>query len=274
MKFLRKCWFSSSWRLRWTNEGQIYQIKLYRNLLMSKTLGQTDRRVTYFSILHLCYESTWNSGDSQRAGRSRNRILGRKFFLTLQTGPGVLPASCKNVSGSFPGAKWSRWSADHLFPSGAKVCNGYELYHLFISMSAEAWNGETFTFTYLECMTIVGAFLFLPKQGLRNSLHEISSFYSYSSSIVATAQCGLWSVEQCPIWHQLSPSFQAQHLKISFCFFSPSFPGPYPSFRPFHFLSEDHFVNPILLHSLQVTQPAYPLPLYPFYYIFSFIHLF
>jgi hypothetical protein len=29
-------------------------------------------------------------------------------------------------------------------------------------------------------------------------------------------------------------------------------------------LSEDLFGHPILLHSLQVTQPTYPLPLYPF----------
>ena len=78
----------------------------------------------------------------------------------------------------------------------------------------------------------------------------------------------------CPICHQLSPSSHSQHLKISFYFFSPSFTGPFPSFRPFHFLSEDLFGHPILLHSLQVTQPTYPLPLYPFYYIFPFTHLF
>jgi hypothetical protein len=34
-------------------------------------------------------------------------------------------------------------------------------------------------------------------------------------------------------------------------------------------LSEDLFGHPILLHSLQVTKPTYPLPLYPFYYILS-----
>ena len=77
-----------------------------------------------------------------------------------------------------------------------------------------------------------------------------------------------------PIYHQLSPSSHSQHLKISFCFFSSSFPGSSSSSRPFQFLSEDHFGHPILLHSLQVTQPTYPLPLYPFYYIFSFTQLF
>jgi hypothetical protein len=35
-------------------------------------------------------------------------------------------------------------------------------------------------------------------------------------------------------------------------------------------LSEDLFGHHILLHSLQVTQPTYPLPLYQFYHIFSF----
>ena len=34
------------------------------------------------------------------------------------------------------------------------------------------------------------------------------------------------------------------------------------------------FVHPMLLHSLQVTQPTYLLPIYLFYYIFSFIQLF
>ena len=77
----------------------------------------------------------------------------------------------------------------------------------------------------------------------------------------------------CPICHQLSLSYNSQHLKISFYFFSPSFPGSSSSSRPFHFLSEDLFGHPVLLHSLQVTQPTYSLPLYPFYYIFSAFHL-
>jgi len=77
-----------------------------------------------------------------------------------------------------------------------------------------------------------------------------------------------------PICHQLSPSSHSQHLKISFYFFSPSFPGSSSSSRLFKFLSEDLFGHPILLHSLQVTQPTYPLPLYPFYCFFSFTQLF
>ena len=67
-----------------------------------------------------------------------------------------------------------------------------------------------------------------------------------------------------PIYYQLSPSSHSQHSKISFYFFCPFFPGSSSSSRPFQFLSEDLFGHPILLHSLQVTQPTYPLPLYPF----------
>jgi hypothetical protein len=36
-----------------------------------------------------------------------------------------------------------------------------------------------------------------------------------------------------PICHQLSLSSHSQHLKISFYFFSPSFPGSSSSFRPY-----------------------------------------
>ena len=63
-----------------------------------------------------------------------------------------------------------------------------------------------------------------------------------------------------PIYHQLSPSSHSQYLKISFCFFSLSFPVSSSLSHPFQFLSKDLFGHPILLHSLQVTQPNYPLP--------------
>ena len=53
-----------------------------------------------------------------------------------------------------------------------------------------------------------------------------------------------------PICHQLCPSSHSQHLKISFYFLFPSFPGSSPSSRPFQFLCEDLFGHPILLHSL------------------------
>ena len=44
-----------------------------------------------------------------------------------------------------------------------------------------------------------------------------------------------------PIYHHLSPSSHSQHLKISFYFFSPSFPGSPSLSHPFQFLSEDLF---------------------------------
>ena len=53
-----------------------------------------------------------------------------------------------------------------------------------------------------------------------------------------------------PVCHQLSPSSHSQHLKISFCFLFPSFPGSSPSSRPIQFLSEDLLGHPIHLHSL------------------------
>ena len=91
-------------------------------------------------------------------------------------------------------------------------------------------------------------------------IHSSSSSSSSSSSfsnISTTAHCGLWPVEQYSsiflICHQLSPSSPSQHLKISFYFLFPYFPGSSPSSRPFQFLSEDLFGHPILLHSLQVT---------------------
>ena len=98
-------------------------------------------------------------------------------------------------------------------------------------------------------------------------------FFSYSSS-GTTAPRGLCPVEKvplfCPICNQLSLSSHSEHLKFSFYFFCPSFPGPSPSFRLPQFLIEGLFGHPILLRSLQVAQPTYPLPLYPFYQIFSF----
>jgi len=74
-----------------------------------------------------------------------------------------------------------------------------------------------------------------------------------------------------PIYHHLSPSSHVQHLKISFHFFSSSFPGSSSSSRPFQFLSEDLLGHPILLHSLQVTQPTYPLPFAPLCILLYFL---
>ena len=81
---------------------------------------------------------------------------------------------------------------------------------------------------------------------LYKDIFKTAGYDIYSSSICTTAHCGLWPVEQCssifPICHQLSPSSHSQHLKISFFFLFPSFPGSSPS-RPFQFLSEDFWAS-------------------------------
>ena len=84
----------------------------------------------------------------------------------------------------------------------------------------------------------------------------------------------LWALacQTLPLHFSLSPnlsiiSVPSHHLRISFYFFSLSFPGSSPLSRPLQFLSENLSEHPILLHSLQVTQPTYPLPFYPFYFI-------
>ena len=63
-----------------------------------------------------------------------------------------------------------------------------------------------------------------------------------------------------PICHQLSPSSHSQHLKISFYFLFPSFPGSSPSSHPFQFLSEDVFGHPIHLQQnpTSATKTAMP----------------
>jgi hypothetical protein len=57
-----------------------------------------------------------------------------------------------------------------------------------------------------------------------------------------------------PVSHQISPSSHSQHLKISFYFFSPSFPGSSSSSRPYQFLSEDLFLG-ILYSSILSRWP-------------------
>ena len=97
--------------------------------------------------------------------------------------------------------------------------------------------------------------LFLHFWIIIQSTNRIRTLHISSSSSIGTlARCGLWPVLPFfPICHQLSPSSHFQHLNISFYFLFPAFPGSSPSSRPFHFLSEDLFGHPILLHSLQVT---------------------
>jgi len=112
-----------------------------------------------------------------------------------------------------------------------------------------------------------------------NIFNSSSSSSSSSSSVGATARCGLWPVEQyLSIFPYPSPILSIFSLPaledLFLLLLSHPFLGLPFRLVPFQFLSEDLFGHPILLHSLQVTQPTYPLLLYPFYYIFSFTQLF
>ena len=71
-----------------------------------------------------------------------------------------------------------------------------------------------------------------------------------------------------PIYHQLSPSSHSQYLKISFYFFSPSFPGS-SRLVPSSSWVKIFFGHPILLHSLQVTQRTYPLSILLYFLLYS-----
>ena len=74
-------------------------------------------------------------------------------------------------------------------------------------------------------------------------------FFHWHCSPLWALACRTMSFHFFPICHQLCPSSHSQHLKISFYFLFPSFPGSSPS-RPFQFLSEGLFGHSILLHSL------------------------
>jgi len=53
---------------------------------------------------------------------------GVTFSATVQTGPGVHPASYTMGTGSFPGLKWLGRGIDHPPPSSAQVKESVELY--------------------------------------------------------------------------------------------------------------------------------------------------
>jgi hypothetical protein len=48
-------------------------------------------------------------------------LVGARFFVPVQTGPGTHPASCTMGTGSFPGVKWPGRGADHPPLSSAEV---------------------------------------------------------------------------------------------------------------------------------------------------------
>ena len=135
------------------------------------------------------------------------------------------------------------------------------------------WRWRNKTLITLEWwLTTVALQLTFPQIYYRYSVRKGNTMkmYSSSSSIGTTARCGLWTVEQYPsiFFYPFPtfPTFSIPALEDLFLSLFPSFPGSSPSPRPFQLLSEDLFGHPILLHSLQVTKPTYPLPFYPLHW--------
>ena len=84
-------------------------------------------------------------------------------------------------------------------------------------------------------------FIFLIHLGAKRLwLHRICFFHRHYSPLWTLA-CRTMSFHFFPICHQLSPSSHYQHLKISFYFLFPSFPGSSPSSRPIQFFSDTSF---------------------------------
>ena len=77
---------------------------------------------------------------------------------------------------------------------------------------------------------------------LFNFLFLFFFFFHWHYSPLWDLACRTMSFHFFPICHQLAPSSHSQHLKISFYFLFPSFPGFSPSSRPFQFLSEYLFL--------------------------------
>ena len=73
------------------------------------------------------------------------------------------------------------------------------------------------------------------------------------------------------IYHHLSPLSHSQHFKISFYFFSPSFPGSSSSSRPFQFLSEE-FLG--ILSSSILSSWRSQLILCPFIFLIALVPIF
>ena len=126
------------------------------------------------------------------------------------------------------------------------------------------WNYFTFTIrlcSLLLCQVFNTTTLHRAKQEEKHVLYNSKELLLQAKllllplAIQPTVSFGL-SKNTLPFflaYHQLSPMSHSQHLKISFYFPFPSFPGSSPLSRPFQFLGEYLFGHPILLHSLQVT---------------------
>jgi hypothetical protein len=93
-------------------------------------------------VLEDCWQSCSNS-----AGRvltvpftfnGQHTLLGARFSVPVQTGPGAYPASCTMGTGSFPVVKRSERGVDHPPPSSAEVKERVELY--LYSPSGPLWS--------------------------------------------------------------------------------------------------------------------------------------
>ena len=103
------------------------------------------------------------------------------------------------------------------------------------------------TFYFLDCLTLEDG----PERLSRSTANYANlrcvtshksgcpkSHPSFFHSIGTTAHCGLWPVEQClSIFSYLPPTLSIFSVPAVEDLF-PSFPGSYPSSRPFHFFSE------------------------------------
>ena len=96
------------------------------------------------------------------------------------------------------------------------------------------------TFTFL--LSLHRAFCSLSNTPTNAHIQSFFFFHWHYSPLWALA-CRTMSFHFVLICHQLSLSTHSQHLKISFYFPFPSFPGCSPSSRPFHFLSEDFWAS-------------------------------
>ena len=131
-------------------------------------------------------------------------------------------------------------------PSGSKHVEGIKKFEIkiFIKKCGFCW------FILCNCITVHSA-----KHINKNktvSVYIRRYFLLLPLALQPTVGFGLSNnvLPFCPICHQLFPFSHSQHLKISFYFLFPSFPGSSPSSRPSQFLSEDLFGHPIRLHSL------------------------
>jgi hypothetical protein len=165
----------------------------------------------------------------------RSNPCEEEFSASVQTGLGALPASRKVGPGLSRGPNLQGEVLTiyaHLAP---RFANGYKLYLRYIFIAGEACHGVTFIFTYLECMTIVGDIMCLPKQSSRNSLHVIShwkSFLLVSSSILWPLFCfrNMYFVRCKVVWNQQEVTPRPLFLSAFRHMWSFSFLLPYPEY--------------------------------------------